>query len=153
MPGRREHDAMGAIVGLLTGLATMGEVPEDMRLLYVIGSTVGGVGGARLPDILEPGVSSWHRRTCHSLTVGGFLGRAALVPPLAMQSYVRRVRSGAFDLRARRKSLPSGDGSAASLWRAEAGRYFLLGAAAGAIPGYLSHLALDAGTPRYLPII
>src|SRR5687768_10478911 len=70
MANRQAHDLAGGILGggaaLITGRGTTGlEV-----LAEVLGSTVFGVVGSKVPDWAEPPVSSWHRGRAHSVTAG-----------------------------------------------------------------------------------
>jgi membrane-bound metal-dependent hydrolase YbcI (DUF457 family) len=117
--------------------------------------------GGLLPDILEPALSSWHRDVAHSLTTGAgvvavlksiFEGceaacrenaekcKAIVMAPLPMQNNV--FVPAAVD--------PIGQlffKIAEILWR------FLAGFLNGLATGYVSHLALDACTPRSIPLL
>jgi len=88
MPNKKEHLKVGTAVG---GTAAAGtyvadyfktchlsqqqglEQPKfnwlECILITVAGSCLGGVGGI-LPDLLEPAVHSYHRKTMHSVTTG-----------------------------------------------------------------------------------
>ena len=153
MPGRRTHDIGGAVVGLGVGVVKMDRIPADGRWAYVLGGVAGGVLGARLPDLLEPATSSWHRGTCHSLTALAMLGSACAAPPEVVVRHCGALFAHAEGARGTRLAPGCDPRTASNHWWKEMLCYFLLGAIAGAAAGYLSHLVLDARTPRFLPII
>jgi hypothetical protein len=153
MPDGRTHRYVGITAG--AGYAAY-EAKERTGLnfwLEVFGGAVGGEISGRLPDVLEPAISSWHRGTAHSVAAGG----AIISAKDLMASCVTFCREQA-DLcheEAQRNvitMIPTATGfvpyapslleifisqSTEMIWSLLAG--FLNGMAA----GYVSHLALD----------
>ena len=138
-------------VGMATGAGYAAfqakEQPGFGLAMEMFGGGVGGFYGGQLPDIFEPGISSWHRATAHSATIGA--GIAAMrAKAMAWESYCREQAEIQ-----RQKQLASTDpiiqllhSMAVMFW------HFLAGFVNGAGAGYLSHLALDAITPRSIPV-
>lgn len=122
--------------------------PLPDQLVEAVGGVIGGYFGGKMPDILEPAIHSWHRDTCHSWTVGGVI--ATGVP--ALERWEKDCRERAADFRRRR--LAAGvPPLTASYWLAEWFWSLAAGFVAGFEAGYVSHLALDASTPRGLPLL
>lgn len=150
MAGRREHDAAGVVVGVATALITARKDAQPYELmLEAIGGGFGGRFGSHVPDVLEPAVHSHHRDVMHSMTVATAL--VAKGQKRAMK-VVDRLRERADELRGRR------DASTDLFERfilvlAEAACRMAAGFVAALIPGYVSHLALDTGTPRSIPLL
>jgi hypothetical protein len=149
MPDRRAHMLLGAAAGVGTA-AFAARHQEGMDLfLEAVGGALGGLAGGVVPDLVEPAVDSWHRRLAHSYA-------AATVTSVGVHAGMSRLQ---VDFRARaerhrqfvRASVSFWDrlwhGIAASFWQLAAG------VVAGLAGGYLSHLALDAWTPRGLPFL
>jgi membrane-bound metal-dependent hydrolase YbcI (DUF457 family) len=118
------------------------------RVLEIIGGALGGSLGARLPDYLEPATSSWHRGPAHSWVAIGISTRS--MREMRKCSHYCRQRA-AYYLALRSANCSSILALLYALieafWRAASG--FLSGLAA----GYISHLALDAFTPRGIPLL
>lgn len=150
MAGRREHDSAGVVAGVATALLTARKDAEPYEMmLEAIGGGLGGRFGSHVPDVLEPAIHSHHRDVMHSITVATTL--VAKGQKRAMK-VVDRLRERADHLRARRET------STNLLERfilvlAEAACRMAAGFVAALIPGYVSHLALDAATPRGIPLI
>ena len=113
--------------------------------------------------MLEPAISSWHRETAHSCAVGvGIIASREML--VDFQTFCRRkadacaekiktlemqqnVENGIF------VSVPV-DPIALFFLRIEDFLWrFAAGAANGLAAGYMSHLALDAVTPRSIPAL
>jgi membrane-bound metal-dependent hydrolase YbcI (DUF457 family) len=107
----------------------------------------GGYVGAKLPDLLEPPVGSWHRDFVHSLTAG--VGTVALAPDWfrQLEDYARRqiTQHQFIVLRTVNPQERSRAELAVLFWR------LVIPFLRGVLAGYVSHLALDAATPRSLP--
>src|SRR5262245_29269949 len=71
MADRKTHTAVAVVSGVVAA-AVVEKEPQDgfRRALQLVGGGVGGYIGGRLPDVLEPATSSWHRDFCHSWLVG-----------------------------------------------------------------------------------
>ena len=135
--------------GVAAFLATDEKEPWKL-VAETLGGVLGGLVGGKLPDIIEPAVHSWHRNVAHSVTVGtAVIGAAAK----SVQSWHAscRAKADAWAQRRLDTNLTPADRAFALLaelaWRIAAG--IPIGAAA----GYISHLVLDAGTPRGIPLI
>ena len=153
MSDRKTHQ----LVGTISGAVRAGYVSWNQPgfLMETIGGGFGGYLASMLPDQLEPATSSWHRGACHSLTAAGVVGsldkillemaascRAEANKYRAIQT-VRDPFTGEF------RPVPIGLFQMLAEWFWS----FLAGLLNGLSAGYLSHLALDAGTPRSIPFI
>lgn len=153
------HKLAGTGSGLiLAAYRAKDQSPGDW-IVEVAGGALGGYVGGILPDILEPAISSWHRGTAHSYVSGATL-TTCVYRTLSdwetacrrqAQNYraIRMIRTpgGAF-VAAPADPLHQLFSTAAELfWR------LLAGFLSGLVAGYVSHLALDAATPRSIPLI
>jgi hypothetical protein len=164
MPDRRTHRRAGRLSGGVYAFQRARKQSVGHCVTETIGGIAGGEVGAVVADWLEPGISSWHRGSAHSCAAG--VGILSLGEVLAgVETYCREQADlKAQELRTLQMipdpALPSvfvaGPNSWLSelwlticelFWRAAAG--FANGLAA----GYLSHLVLDAGTPRSIPLL
>jgi len=129
------------------------KVPENaagaQKFAELLGGILGGLAGARLPDIVDPPTNPNHRG----------LGHGVIPVAIVATKYQMSLSQNQEDCRH----------FAAEQWRAsqsaptELDRYifntlgfigFLVsGLAAGLLAGYVSHIALDATTPKSLPLI
>jgi LexA-binding, inner membrane-associated putative hydrolase len=125
-------------------------------VVEVVGGALGGYVGGQLPDILEPAISSWHRDIAHSCTAGGgilALGNALAAIESACRENAQKCRALLMEQQDDAFVLVPADLISRLLflfelfWRLAAG--FVNGLAA----GYLSHLALDAMSPRSIPLL
>ena len=129
-----------------------------------IGGTMGGDIGALVADWLEPGTSSWHRSIAHSCAAG--MGILSLGEVLAeAETYCRqqaerkaeesRTLQMMPDLAQPNMFVPAPNSSLMQLWLTVCELFWraLAGFANGLAAGYLSHLVLDAGTPRSIPLL
>ena len=141
------------ITGIATGTAIAAYTAREQSgvdfVAELIGGALGGAVGGKLPDILEPAIHSWHRSTAHSLVTATTIGVTAARSISAWQDFCRANASRHDDLC---ESATEAVGRAwhtfvAFLWR------LLSGVAVGVSVGYLSHLALDACTPRSIPLL
>lgn len=150
MPNGRTHGRVGIVSGGVSAALRSVNQPPEQRILEVIGGMGGGYVGGRLPDWLEPAYCGWHRQFCHSVTAGAgviSLGRNFL------ESWEGWCREKAEAVRVRRLQLDPGSGGAAFLVLVEALLRVLAGVLAGIVAGYVSHLILDAGSPRSIGLI
>jgi hypothetical protein len=149
MSNRRTH----LIGGTAAGLALAGYLARNERPSAFVAETVGGALGGALgclgPDTAEPAVHSWHRSVAHSYTTAATIATATVLRVQHWQEYCR-ARATSHD-EAIARSVTDGErlwhGFMALVWRVLSG--FLAGLPA----GYLSHLALDAFTPRGIPLL
>ncbi|MBA4072790.1 MAG: hypothetical protein C0497_13280 [Gemmatimonas sp.] len=99
------------------------------------------------PDLLEPAIHGHHRQFFHSASCGAILYR------VRWDELVQKCRANAEAERERAltcapNTLASNDAHLrAFLW------HMLAGATRAALPCYLAHLAMDATTPRSIPLV
>jgi hypothetical protein len=84
------------------------------------------------------------------VTLAGAAG-VTLGPPVAARRWMAEREAVAERCRVQREALPLDRPERAGLWLGEMLAHFLAGAAIGAPVGYVSHLVLDAASPRGLP--
>lgn len=111
-----------------------------------LGGYLGGTLGCGLPDILEPALHSYHRDIGHSVMTAAGIIYASVEMLGSWESYCRDKADAVGQLRGERPN----DLDLATkqfLWHVAAGF------AAGLAVGYVSHLALDAMTPRGIPLV
>lgn len=138
MPNRVVHRTTGAAAGLAISLVETQGAPREKRTVEVIAAMAGGVAGAAAPDWIDPPTSPNHRSMGHSIVIaGGGLG----------------VAISNVDIW--RAALQSRAAASFSEGRTGAGYSYLIasGLLTGFIVGYASHLILDAGTPKGLPLV
>ena len=147
MPNRATHEAFGAASGAAFALLRVGDAPTPQALAEVLGGAVGGWMGGVLPDVLEPATTPNHRELAHSIVAGGSLTLARL----AEWQATCRTEAKGCETRALTFALGS-DARRRAEWDALGWR-FLAGLLAGSVAGYASHLVLDAGTAKGLPLL
>lgn len=139
--------------GIASGLAAAAYAARDQTgvgfVAELLGGALGGAAGGQLPDVFEPAIHSWHRSTAHSFTTATAIGVTAV---RSLSSWQNRCRANAIHHDALSKCAADGLARAwhafvAFVWR------LLSGVAAGLPAGYLSHLTLDACTPRCIPLL
>jgi hypothetical protein len=147
MPNRATHARAGAAVGVGAAVYCAREAPTEQLLAEAVGGLLGGWLGGVMPDVLEPATSPNHRKLAHSAVAGGALTLARIAE---WQASCRTAADAAAS-RATAHPLGTSERSRAEwevlLWR------LLAGALVGFVAGYASHLALDAGTARGLPLL
>lgn len=153
MPDRHNHRWISSVGGLGVGLYLSRDCPAEVAVVRIGAALLGTRVGGALPDIIEPGSHSWHRKTAHSMAVEGTLTWMGMNPPSDVQGAVDHWEETARQLREQRSSLPANDSRRMGLWFKEMGLHAMIALLAGLILGYVLHLAADATTPRGLPII
>ncbi len=143
----KAHATIGLLAGTGTGLALSIEANRRPAFAEVCGWAVGGVGGAKLPDILEPAIHPGHRKFCHSGTV--LAADFAFLQSGTMKSWIQYLHNEATNQRAKASTDPND-----AIWHSIAA--LILEFLAGLLPaipaGYASHLLADLTTPCGLPI-
>lgn len=152
MPRRKTHDPAGVISGgALAAFRARNQSPAAV-ILETVGGALGGLAGSRVPDGLEPSsLGGCHRDFCHSWSV---MIAGVRFADAAITGWERFCRQQAELASNHRKN---------AVGLSDLERFFLLlqemawriaaGILAGFIAGYGSHLILDAGTPKSLPLI
>jgi hypothetical protein len=164
MPGRKTHAYVGMTAGIgYTAFQAKGQSSLNL-FAEAAGGAFGGWYGGLLPDVFEPAISSWHRGFAHS----GAAGTAIVTSRPKLSSFQDQCRIQADACRAKRKSLtmvphpaqpnlfvPAPSEQWGHLWLTiqELLWRFAAGFANGLAAGYVSHLALDAVTPRSIPLL
>jgi len=149
------------LVGAGTGAVFAGFRAKEQKApnwwCEVAGGALGGYVGGLLPDVLEPAISSWHRDIAHSCAAGGgviAMGNALAAFEAACRENAEKCRAIPMEQQGDVFAFVPADPISRLLlslfellWRLAAG--FANGLAA----GYVSHLALDAATPRSIPLL
>ena len=147
MPNGATHARVGAASGVAVAAYRARTAPMDQLIAEAVGGLIGGWVGGVLPDLLEPATSPNHRKLAHSAAAGGALTFARI----AEWQATCRAAADAAAIRALSHPLGSRDRERAQwdvlLWR------LLAGVLVGLVAGYASHLVLDAGTPKGLPLL
>jgi inner membrane protein len=149
MSDKSTHSAVGAVAGGLAALATARSENGWSFVAELAGGVVGGVHGARLPDILEPALHSHHRKFFHSMiaaTGGTYVSVKHGPTPAAW------LRQRAVELK-ERAAAESDPLRRLLVFLAAMACHFAIGYLVGGAAGYGSHLALDAASPRSLPVL
>ena len=147
MPRRDVHEVWGMTSGVAAAFLLMPKEDNAGLMAELLGAVVGGNIGGRAADILEPALTPNHRAVAHSgLAVAALvqLARSGMIAGCRDQSTA--CQSRALDL-SRSAEQRSTDRVHDLLWRVAAGLLI------GFIAGYSSHLLLDAGTKRGLPLL
>jgi hypothetical protein len=159
MSDRKTHKYIGAGTGAVYAAFQAKDQSDTNFWIEAVGGALGGYSGGIVPDVLEPAICSWHRGVCHSWTAAGTVLYARAT--LAQWAESCRKQADKCRLIPMVEDLASGEWVPIPqtpiqnlvmqlgelFWRLLAG--FLNGFAA----GYISHLALDSGTPRGLPVL
>ena len=143
----KAHATIGLFAGAGTGIALSLGANRRPAFAEVCGWAVGGVGGAKLPDMLEPATHPGHRKVCHSGTV--LAADFAFLQSGTLKSSIQYLRDEATKQRAKSLTDPNN-----AIWHSIAALIFeFLAGLLPAIPaGYVSHLLADLTTPCGLPI-
>lgn len=148
MANHRTHLRAGAISGAIAA-AYCGRAESPAQMISeTLGGAIGGALGAQVPDLLEPALHSWHRSTAHSATAGVAVTATGFDIAQQWLSYCRRkaLEHSRLQRESNEPIMQVLHSVMAWLWAT------LAGVAPGIVAGYLSHLALDACTPRSIPI-
>jgi len=148
MPNRTEHKVVGLGAGFVYAGCRGSSQPIAYQFTEAVGGAIGGYLGGSLPDVFEPAYSSWHRDFMHSWSIGAsIVGIASKIE--WWEQHCRQRASHYHTLRTMSNNDPLTSFCYFLIelfWRLAAG--FINGLFA----GYVSHQALDACTPRGLPI-
>lgn len=149
MPNLNCHRQIGRCAGAVAAIVCAQDQDPLGLLLEAIGGVLGGDLGGRLPDGFDPPIHSYHRSLGHGVAPSLAVGRALVIRVPAWQEALRdhaRRYEHQWQFGASEKERNS------ALLRMTLCR-LLAGAIPGLIAGYASHLVLDLGTPRSLPLI
>jgi len=146
----KTHRAVGAVSGFAVTLARSDGQEKWKRLAEGVGGALGGYLGACAPDVLEPAVHSWHRNGCHSVSAGAAVVVGARK---AVGAWEAKCREMAARCETKRHAAGVNDLQRLLYLIAEVALRIAAGLLSGAATGYVSHLVLDAVTPRGIPLI
>jgi len=153
MSDRKTHQ----LVGTISGATRAGYISWNQPgfVMETVGGGFGGYLASMLPDQLEPATSSWHRGACHSL---GAAGAVASMDKVLLElaatcraeaNKYRAIQTVQDPFTGEFRPVPIGFFQVLAEWFWS----FLAGVLNGLSVGYLSHLALDACTPRSIPLL
>ena len=148
MPNLQEHLLASRTVGAVTaGFQASRERDPFNILLEIIGGYIGGDLGGRLPDGIDPPTWPGHRSVGHAVVPNAIVwtGYCNQVPGIQ-----QGLRTSAARLEDQARQDPDLV-RALFLFAGAFGCRLLSGAVVGLPAGYLTHLAMDATTPRCLP--
>ena len=149
MADRRKHRQVGAIFGFLFTLSILDDQEATPHSVEMMGGLLGGIFGGMLPDLIEPPSHPGHRSIAHALLPIGGAG-IFVVPNLqSCQHLCRReaAQCRLFHRMSRNETERLRWEVEELIWR------YAAGVIPGIVAGYLSHLLLDAATPRGLPLL
>lgn len=149
MPGSRKHRSTGRTAGAIAALiSARDEAALQMAAETIGGWWFGGAGGV-FPDSLEPATSSHHRNMFHGAALNALGARYAVGNCRAIQEVLRLEAASHF------AAAESSLDFIGWVLHTTAGLFlhFLAGGVVGFPVGILSHLCLDYGSPRGIPLL
>lgn len=152
MPRRAVHQSVGAVASIAVAAYAARDQQPDHQAVEIIAAGFSGWHASRLPDIIDPPTSGNHRGVGHSLAQGAVGIRVAQQKIPEIQ---QRLRARAEEFAARHRRAELGFNDPLPTWQLAAAELFFriqAGALVGLAVGIGSHLLLDAGTPRSLPL-
>lgn len=147
----KTHRKVGTALGAAAAVINADDTQELWkRILEGVGGAIGGNVGARMPDWIEPALHSWHRDVGHSITTVAAIVR---LTPKVITSWERYCRKNAREA-AKQKRAAAAAGQP-TWWLLLGEMYWTVatGFLRGLAVGHVSHLALDAATPRGIPLL
>lgn len=149
MPNRPIHIATSTPAGAGYAFYKSNSQNDLSRLLETLGGAAGGYVGGILPDGIDPPIHPGHRSWGHGLAP---VAAATVVWNQGLDGWQDRLRQHAnyhAQLRTQATDLLSTTWHGFVEWVLR----LLSGFIAGIGAGYVTHVALDFGTPRCLPLI
>ena len=149
MPGYTEHQTVGGVVGGVAALLCAQGQPPLLIATETLGGWLAGRQAGTWADVAEPAISSHHRDFCHALAPTAFGSTLVIQQVSNFQTSLRAQAHACFQLAA------STNDDLQQFVNVSAG--LLLHVLAGAVPAvpasYVSHVTLDACTPRGVPLL
>ena len=145
----RKHRVVGVLAGGGIALGTRSAENGLELLIEMLAGMSGGALGAKFPDWAEPAVSSWHRGPVHSVTAASTTAVAATNGIAQLNQTVQQRITGLRLAKQQARTLEEQQQYTLEIlfWLA------LVAFCKGAAVGYLSHVAMDATTPRGIPLL
>ncbi len=150
MASGKEHRRVGLVAGAGFALYRAREQPPALAALEALGGLYGGAHGARLHDLLEPATSPNHRGPAHSLVLNSAAFAAGRATVDAFQRDLRAWAATQLEI-AGKAETPALEAFLRAF--AAIASHFLVGYTNGFVGGAVSHLALDAPTPKGIPLL
>lgn len=164
MADRKTHRRAGRVSGAVYAAHRARGQSVPNFIVETAAGALGGDVGALVSDWLEPGISPWHRGTAHSCAAGATILSLGEVFA-GVETYCRQQAERKAAERKTLQATPdptqpnmfvaSPNSSLTQLWLTicEFFWHALAGLVNGLTAGYISHLVLDAGTPRSIPLL
>lgn len=148
MPNGKTHRVFGTVTGAVIATHKARSLPPAQQLIEGIGGALGGRSAAIWPDLIDPPTSPNHRSVGH-----GFLATTVMLD-LAyhnLDHWQAQLRNRAEEYARLRDTATD---PLTWCWYALCWAlcHLASGALAGVMAGYASHIALDALTPKGLPL-
>jgi membrane-bound metal-dependent hydrolase YbcI (DUF457 family) len=145
----KKHRAVGIAAGAGIAITTHRAENTLELIIEALAGAAGGALGAKLPDWAEPAVSSWHRGPIHSLAV---TGTTMLTARDGIRQLDHNVQQHIAALRRKQSTAVTPEERQQQMleilvWLA------VVAFCKGVAIGYLSHVAMDATTPRGIPLL
>jgi hypothetical protein len=164
MANRKTHRRTGRVSGAVYAAHRAKGQSVPNFLVETAGGAFGGDVGALAADWLEPAISSWHRGTAHScaagtviLSLGDVLGgvEAYCRQQADRKAAERKTLQATQDPAQPNLFVAAPNSSLTQLWLTICELFWraVAGFTNGLTAGYISHLVLDAGTPRSIPLL
>lgn len=148
MSNGKVHRVAGLAAGASYATIRASAQPAGPRVIETAGGALGGLFGAKLPDLIDPPTHPGHRSVGHGLIPVGLTGYAVYRRLEGWQDHLRRTA----DWHSNMLAYVSDPWERFKHWLMAHLCRLAAGALAGFIAGYASHLALDAFTPSGLPL-
>jgi hypothetical protein len=149
MGNYEQHKRLSGTVGGISALVCARDQPPLLMLAEVCGGWVAGQYVGTWADVAEPATSSHHRNVCHALAPSAYGAMLVFQQVGPIQTALRSQAQTCFMLAA-----TTSDGFDRCVNVAMGLFLHVLAGTVPAIPaGYLSHIALDASSPRSVPVL
>ena len=149
MPSRDVHVPVGLGTAFVASLYLSKDQKPEHQIYEAIGALFGGYWGGRLPDVFEPANNPHHRALAHSLAAGTVISATAIEASTAWSMFFREK---AERLATHRQVMRAPEVNKITCSVLEVLLRVAAGVGPGLIAAYMSHLALDACTPKSLPL-
>jgi hypothetical protein len=149
MPSHPFHAATSTPAGAGYAFYKANQQNGLARTIEVLGGALGGYCGGILPDCIDPPFHPGHRSLAHGIVPVATAGAIWNQGLDGWQNQLRRLA----DEHNYRRSLAADPAAVAWHALAEWALRMLAGFLAGLGAGYVTHVMLDFGTPRCLPLI